>query len=78
MSISGQEQLFGGILSHPERLKGGGGGGQGEFTELGKGQTSDDLVNNNDNGFGNGNSRRRYVNNTRFNVSLYNIHIILI
>ena len=50
----------------------------GELTELGKGQTSDDLVNNNDNGFGNGNSRRRYVNNTRFNVSLYNIHIILI
>ena len=50
----------------------------GEFTELGKGQTSDDLVNNNDNGVGNGNSRRRYVNNTRFNVSLYNIHIILI
>lgn len=50
----------------------------GEFTELGKGQTGDDLVYNNDNDFGNGNSRGRYVSNTRFNVSLYNIHIILI
>lgn len=68
--------MFGGILSHLERLNGGVGGRRSSLNW--QGQTGDDLVYNNDNSFKMVTVEEAYVNNTRFNVSLYNIHIILI